>query len=75
MSKRKVNAGLFLILTLSVALLGARPLQAASELLENNPDSALALTLSQFEGSFISLEEAKSEAMKYALRCRKPRPV
>ena len=67
MSKRKVIAGLFLTLTLSIVLfLGIDTVQAASELLENNPDSALALTLSQFEGSFISLEEAKGEAMKSA---------
>jgi len=65
--KRKVIAGLFLTLTTSVALLlGVRPLQAASELLENNPDSALALTLSQFEGNFISLKEANSEASRNA---------
>lgn len=66
MSKIKVNAGLFLILILSIALFSAHTAQAASELLENNPDSALALTLSQFEGSFISLAEAKEEALKSA---------
>ena len=47
-------------------ILESGKLKAASNFLENNPDRALALTLSQFEGSFISLEEAKSEALKYA---------
>ncbi len=66
MSKIKVTAGLFFTLTLSIALLSLQTSQAAPELLETNPDSALALTLSQFEGSYLSLAEAKEEAMKSA---------
>ncbi|MCI0330749.1 MAG: TolC family protein [candidate division Zixibacteria bacterium] len=49
-----------------VLLLKIGTAASAQELLENDPDSALALTLSQFEGSFITLQDAKSEAMKYA---------
>lgn len=56
---------LFWLLAAGVAA-GADEPKAAPGLLENNPDSALALTLSQFEGSFISLEEAKGLALKNA---------
>ncbi|HLG94188.1 MAG TPA: TolC family protein [candidate division Zixibacteria bacterium] len=62
--KRKIKTGLFLSLFIALPL--TRTARAAPELLETNPDSALALTLAQFEGSYLSLEEAKSEAMKHA---------
>jgi outer membrane protein TolC len=64
--KGKIRAGLFAALTISGALFSVQTAKAAPELLETNPDSALAMTLAQFEGSFISLEEAKSEALKHA---------
>ncbi|HEU4437530.1 MAG TPA: TolC family protein, partial [candidate division Zixibacteria bacterium] len=73
MFKRKTKAGLFLTLTLGGALFSAQTAQAAPELLETNPDSALALTLAQFEGSFISLQEAKAEAMKHATSVQEAR--
>ncbi|MGE5693100.1 MAG: hypothetical protein ACM3YF_04900, partial [Candidatus Zixiibacteriota bacterium] len=72
--RKKDNAGLVLIIVISAVLvLAASPLVAAPELLETNPDSALALTLAQFEGSFLSLEKAKQEAMKHATSVQEAR--
>ncbi len=66
MLTRKVNAGLFLALMLGAVLSFGTKIARSAELLETNPDSALSLTLSQFEGSFISLEEARKQAFENA---------
>lgn len=57
---------LFVRCLLSVALILAaiQARAAASDFLEGNPDSALSVTLAQFQGRFISLNEALNLALK-----------
>ncbi|OGC76032.1 MAG: hypothetical protein A2Z27_05580 [candidate division Zixibacteria bacterium RBG_16_50_21] len=65
LSQPKVQSILKLILSL-VLVLTACELWAAPNILENNPDSALTLTLAQFQGRFITLDEAQNLALKNA---------